>query len=41
MVYIDLIFSDEIDFNTFPHKTFQTLTFDDEKHTLDMFIITY
>lgn len=40
-IYIDMKFSENLDFNTFPYTTFQNITIDSDLYTLDMFSITY
>ena len=40
-IYIDLNFSDTIDFTTFPYTTFQSITISNDMYTIDMFTITY
>ena len=43
MIYIDMTFTQDINFTTFPWQTFQniTITSKDIAYTLDMFNITY
>ena len=40
-IYVDMIFNEDLDFNTFPYETFQTFSFDSDLFTLDMFKFTY
>lgn len=40
-IYIDMIFSEKLDFTTFDYEGFQTITIDSNLYTLDMFTFTY
>lgn len=43
MIYVDMKFSEDLDFSTFPYQTFQTFTISSDiyTYTLDMFNFTY
>jgi hypothetical protein len=41
MIYIDMGFTEDLDFSTFPMETFQTITFSSDLYTLDMFNFVY
>lgn len=36
-----MVFSEDLDFSTFPYQTFQTFSFDSDLFTLDMFNFEY
>ena len=40
-LYIDMNFTNAIDFTTFPMSTFQTISFGSSKYSTSMFNITY
>lgn len=40
-IYVDMAWSEDLDFTTFPYTTFQTFTIDSDLYTLDMFNFTY
>jgi hypothetical protein len=40
-IYVDITFSQDLDFNTFPYQTFQSFTFDNDLFTIDMFTISF
>jgi hypothetical protein len=40
-VCIDLFFSEDMDWNTFPYKTFPILTLDNDMYTIEMFNVTF
>ena len=41
MLYVDMNFTEDLDFSTFPYETFQVFTIDNDLYTLDMFTFTY
>lgn len=40
-IYVDLVFTDDLDFMVFPYQTYQSFTLDSDLYTLDMFNISY
>lgn len=40
-IIVDMIFSEDLDFNTFPYEDFQTFEIDNNLYTLDMFDFDY
>lgn len=41
MIYVDLTFTDDLDFTTFPYQSYQSFSIDSDLYTLDMFSFTY
>jgi len=40
-IYVDMNFTEDLDFNTFPYKDFQSFSIDNPLYTLDMFNFEY
>lgn len=40
-MYVDMNFTEEMDFSTFPYETFQSFTIDNNLYTLEMFNFNY
>lgn len=40
-IYVDLVFSDDLDFTTFPYMAYQSFSIDSDLYTLDMFSFDY
>lgn len=41
MIYVDMIFSEAMDWTTFDYVNFQTFSIDSSMYTLEMFTFTY
>jgi hypothetical protein len=41
MIYVDMTFTEDLDFTTFPYETYQTFSIDSDLYTIDMFKFTY
>lgn len=40
-IYVDMSFTEDIDFTTFPYETFQTFQIKSQLYTVQMFSFTY
>ncbi len=40
-IYVDMVFSQDMDFTTFPYASFQTFSINSDLYTIDMFQISY
>lgn len=40
-IWVDLNFTENLNFSIFPKETFQSFSFDDPSFTIDMFTVTY
>lgn len=40
-LYIDIKFTENMNWTDFPYETFQTITINTDMYTLDMFVISY
>lgn len=40
-IYVDITFTQDLDFNTFPYQTFQSFTLNSDLYTIEMFSISF